>query len=651
MHDGSDYDRLRARHTFQLDSYTGGDAYRTPTRTTLTTARAWTYSAVAPDGGASSRLARTAREYVTYLVPHPAESDEAFESRLARACYINCVAPIVDAYAEAVTARIERELPAGYGPMDDVDARGSTWAEHVEEVARLTGLHGYLAVVYDAPAAAPAVSRADELARGLVPCCILVPPTAWAWVEVDARGRVVTFAHVEDAYQDRTGGAALYADVTVRVWTLRGGSDGKTAEWQVRKGRVNHALGGLGAQRSAFQIAAGDDGAEQRGPLPAALGGKLPVVFAYCRRVSSSRFPLGQSLADDACDIGRSIYNKLSEEDEIHSKAGFPFLAIPLKSTGGAMDAQTEVAIGPGRGLGYDSTAGAPSYVQPSSESSRELRDSCVFRFMLAMRLAGLGSTADTSAAPQSGEALRIRSREFESKASRFAAQMARYERAGLALWAALAGSAEVATVAYAKRFTLPDPSEDIVNSLKLLTDCPIEVGVEAKTTLVMRALNAVLSLSDEDAAEMMAGIRARLEASAGDVDDERATEGAERVARRATAQTTATPRQEAPATVTEVVTAPEEAKDPGAALNGAQVTSLREIVLDVANGALPRATGIGLILAAFPLTPEQAEDIMGEVGDGFVAAAPKPSPFGGPPFAKAAPPPAADGTAAAEDA
>jgi phage gp29-like protein len=54
-------------------------------------------------------------------------------------------------------------------------------------------------------------------------------------------------------------------------------------------------------------------------------------------------------------------------------------------------------------------------------------------------------------------------------------------------------------------------------------------------------------------------------------------------------------------------------------ALNGAQVTSLLEIVARVARGEIPRDTGIGLITAAFPINREKAELIMGSVGAGFV--------------------------------
>jgi len=54
-------------------------------------------------------------------------------------------------------------------------------------------------------------------------------------------------------------------------------------------------------------------------------------------------------------------------------------------------------------------------------------------------------------------------------------------------------------------------------------------------------------------------------------------------------------------------------------ALNGAQVSSMLDIVERVSLGLIPRDTGIALIVAAFPLTREQAENILGTVGAGFV--------------------------------
>lgn len=59
-------------------------------------------------------------------------------------------------------------------------------------------------------------------------------------------------------------------------------------------------------------------------------------------------------------------------------------------------------------------------------------------------------------------------------------------------------------------------------------------------------------------------------------------------------------------------------------ALNGAQVASLLDIVERVATGAIPRETGINLITAAFPLSEDQAERLMGAVGRGFRPAVPE---------------------------
>ena len=64
------------------------------------------------------------------------------------------------------------------------------------------------------------------------------------------------------------------------------------------------------------------------------------------------------------------------------------------------------------------------------------------------------------------------------------------------------------------------------------------------------------------------------------------------------------------------------------------------EIVTAVAERKLPRATGVAIITSAFPLTADQAEAVMGEVGVTFFAEVPAPPrPFGDAP--PAAPEPA----------
>jgi hypothetical protein len=58
---------------------------------------------------------------------------------------------------------------------------------------------------------------------------------------------------------------------------------------------------------------------------------------------------------------------------------------------------------------------------------------------------------------------------------------------------------------------------------------------------------------------------------------------------------------------------------------------------MNVATGLLPRETGIALIVAAFPLSEDQADGIMGSVGRGFVPASPGAPPPIAPPTEEAA--------------
>ena len=57
---------------------------------------------------------------------------------------------------------------------------------------------------------------------------------------------------------------------------------------------------------------------------------------------------------------------------------------------------------------------------------------------------------------------------------------------------------------------------------------------------------------------------------------------------------------------------------DPNASLNGAQVTSMLTVINQVSAGTLPRETAVKMMSAAYPITEEQASEILGKVGKGF---------------------------------
>lgn len=75
---------------------------------------------------------------------------------------------------------------------------------------------------------------------------------------------------------------------------------------------------------------------------------------------------------------------------------------------------------------------------------------------------------------------------------------------------------------------------------------------------------------------------------------------------------------------------ADEAAKVADTALNGAQVSSLLEIIGQVVAGQLPRETAVQIICMAFNKTPEQADTLLGPVGQGFTAT-PAGAPAGAP--------------------
>ena len=335
------------------------------------------------------------------------------------------------------------------------------------------------------------MSDAERARRGIAPYVVTVHPPAWAWVEcVD--GRVVEFASVTSPFRSDLSTNSR-ATVELRVWRADREIDGALVPggWEVRGGAVQ-TTASLSIEGRGLPVVAS-------GPLPAVLGGEIPVTFAFYDRDQASECPMGISLIADTADASRVIYNALSWAMEINALAAFPFLSLPLPGTGGVLDANTAAKVGPGQALGHSAASGTPQWVEPSGTSQRELRDHCVFTFQWAMRCAGLELAADSSAQVQSGEALRIRSRDFESRALRFARNMQRREVATLRMFARMAGVSEDGiAVTYPKRITMSDPSEDLARALTVLA-APIEVGPEARALLVRQVLDASLSLSDEE--------------------------------------------------------------------------------------------------------------------------------------------------------
>ena len=65
---------------------------------------------------------------------------------------------------------------------------------------------------------------------------------------------------------------------------------------------------------------------------------------------------------------------------------------------------------------------------------------------------------------------------------------------------------------------------------------------------------------------------------------------------------------------IADVITEDPEAKDPGTALNGAQVAALLDVVAQVTAGTLDMDTAIKVIATAFPMTEAEARDLLSDI-------------------------------------
>lgn len=477
------FDTSRGFALFVADAYEGGQAWDAPSSATLGTATLYGYRVVTVESGDSAGSQQVVEEALgterSYLVPWPGETKANFSRRRSLAVYINLTEPIVDAYLDAIIPRVTRSLGPAAPYLQSLDGDGQSWAQAVSDVALAAALDGVTACVIDAPRSNPAATRAEEQELGVGLRATVVPLASWAWLRLDDDGCVSEFAYVDGAIVDATATAQR---VRVFVWN----SSGCTV--------YEHSLAtgtALASARSGITA-----GTPVRGPFPLypALKGKIPVVFAYHRKVGRTRVPRGKSLAASPAAIGRQVHQLLSQVEDTQRRAP-PFLNVPT-SAKGALEPEIAARLGPDTANPGPESGGAPSWVTFPSESLSDLRAHVAFLVGLAFRVSGLEIQADATAQVQSGEALRVRSRDFEARAGKFASNLADFERRALDIAAALLSlpRADI-TVTYPQRYVLGDPSELLAAAMLLMQSFSERLGPEAIAQVTRQALDAALTL------------------------------------------------------------------------------------------------------------------------------------------------------------
>jgi hypothetical protein len=496
------FDADRGYHLFLSDAYEGGTSWQRPSSSTLGSAQLYRRDVQRDSEGRDVVVDAVTSTVPTYLQPWPAETELNFSRRRRLAVYINLCEPIVDAYADAVTSSVKRDL----GPLDpylaSCDGEGQTWASLVGDVSRQVAIDGVCAVVVDQPERVAAGNRAEEVARGAGLRVTIVPVSSWAWMVLDDTGVCCEIAYASQATESTT---AMHQDLRVYVW--RADHDGTPGGWAVYAKRVQ--VGQSLADHRAAIIAATP---MRSGPLAPGLGGRIPVVFAYHRRTRRKSAPAGRSIAAAPAGIGLQVYQLLSEiEDTARRAPGF--LAVPTAARGG-LEPETAAKVGPDQALPIPEGSGAPEWVTYPSESLAEKRAHVAYLVGLAYRVSGLEVQADQSAQVQSGEALRVRSRDFEARAMKLASDLRDFEARALAVASQVLGITAAPTIVYPQRFVLGDPSEVLAAATLLLQTLGDRLGARGVTEAMRQAIGAALSLDDGTLGEVVEEIEAKLNSS-----------------------------------------------------------------------------------------------------------------------------------------
>lgn len=493
MSDLHTFDDARGWHLFLADAFRGGWPWEHPSSSTLGVATLYGNEIVRDSHGREVITEVPRGTHRTYLVPWRGETEENFRRRKALAFYVNLVEPVVDAYVDTVTGDVSRALGTLESYVTNLDGDGQGWAEHVAAVAAVACVHGVAAVVIEPPLTNDASTREEEIARGVSVRARVVAPQAWAWMRLDREGQCEEFAYAESAEVSRT---ATTQHLRVWCYTREG--------WSMHEGTVNAA--------DTIAVAAPKLLASQptmSGEHHATMRGRVPVVFAYHRRDAGSPTPAGRPLAASPAAIGRQVYQLLSQVEDTQRRAP-PFLAVPTQARGG-LEPETAAKVGPDSALPIPEGSGAPQWVTFPSESLEDLRAHATFLVALAYRVSGLEVQADQSAQVQSGEALRVRSRDFEARALKFSRDCAAYEKRALDMIARLLGVANDATVTYPRRFVLGDSAELLSASLLVLQHLGPNLGVTGVAETMRQAITSALTLDDAQVAAVMAEVEQRL--------------------------------------------------------------------------------------------------------------------------------------------
>lgn len=376
-----------------------------------------------------------------YLTAYQMESQEDYETRLDSTPYDNHVKAVVAIY----NSFLFREEPMReWGSIDndpaledflkDADLDGRSFSAVMRDISTYASVYGHTWVILDKPPS-NAFTRAEEMAQGIRPYISIVTPENvldWRFERQLSGIYTLTYLKVYEGYQDGMETFRIYKTDSVEVWEM------------------------------------GDDEPKIKMIMPNELG-RIPAVCVYGQR--SHTKGIGVSIVGDVADMSRSIYNELSEVEQLGRLANHPSLV---------KTASTQAAAGAGAIIQMPEDLQPelkPYLLQPDGGSIEGFLESIKSKVESIDRMAHMGGIRSIESRRLSGVALAT---EFQLLNARLAEAGDNLEHAEEQIWRLYAqwqGMIWDGEVKYPDSFNIQDKFNDM-NMLKTAKDSAPKANV-----------------------------------------------------------------------------------------------------------------------------------------------------------------------------
>jgi hypothetical protein len=267
---------------------------------------------------------------VRYLWQYPLEKDEKYRHRLARAFYVNIVAPVVDFYA-AVISKTDNVSWTGEAPefetfWNNCDLQGQSYLQFMTAARSHAAAIGHTFILCDnTKAQGDIVTQRDVIEQGIRPYLVEIWPENMLNWRLDRNGEPLEILYCSD---DEVPGSI--ADVAPQAigrryyyWTRE--------FWQVYTEQPS-------AKPDETVLVLEDEGTHTLG--------RIPITVLYHKRVQPF---LGVSLLKDSAKIGHILSNWASALDESFEAHMFamPVLTSRKSPTDAGVGSSTVLHLNP----------------------------------------------------------------------------------------------------------------------------------------------------------------------------------------------------------------------------------------------------------------------------------------------------------------